>query len=65
MRNKSYFKLRIMCFFFLLIYKVLVFQIEPELSKQQKKKKKKNCSEKTKKQQKKTKKWEGGISVGR
>ena len=38
MRDKSYFKLRILLGFFLLIYKVLVFQTETEISKQQKKK---------------------------
>ena len=41
MRDKSYFKLRILWSFFLLIYKVLVFQTETEISKKQKKKKKK------------------------
>ena len=40
MRDKSYLKLRILWGFFLLIYKVLVFQAETEISKRQKKKKK-------------------------
>ena len=47
-----------MGFFFLLIYKVLVFQTETEISKKQKKKK--LVLEKQKK-----KSWVGGKSVGR
>ena len=60
MRDKSYFKLRILwAFFFLLIYEVLVFQTVTEISKYMYSKKKKLVLENQ------NKSWVGGKSVGR